>query len=265
MPADIEDSSVTKDTKYRIALLVEYDGTDFSGFQIQKNGRSVQQSLEEALFALFGEPCRIYGCSRTDAGVHARGHISHVDVPFLIPIEKLPLAMNANLPDDVSVLDCKVVSSEFHARFHSIGKKYIYRIDNNRTKPCMDRRYAVHVPGELNIGEMMEAARRFEGNMDFSAFYANDGRQINPVRTMQEVKVEKNATSGLIEITVIGKSFLYNMVRIIAGTLVYVGQGKIEPDRIDEILAGKDRRQAGKTMPAKGLTLEKVYYEPPVF
>lgn len=262
MPEAIEDSS---STKYRIALLVEYDGTDFSGFQIQKNGRSVQQTLEEALLVLFGEPCRIYGCSRTDAGVHARGHVSHVDVPFLIPIEKLPLAMNANLPDDVSVLDCKIVGSDFHARFNSTGKKYIYRISNNRTKPCMDRRFAVHVPGNLNIGEMTEAARKFEGSMDFSAFYANDGRLINPFRTMQEVKVEKSPVTGLIEITVIGKSFLYNMVRIIAGTLVYVGQGKIDPERIEEILAGKDRRQAGKTMPAKGLTLEKVYYEPPVF
>jgi tRNA pseudouridine38-40 synthase len=129
----------------------------------------------------------------------------------------------------------------------------------------MDRRFATHVPSLLNIEKMIEAARKFEGNMDFSAFYANDGRNINPVRTMQEVKVEKNPASGLIEITVTGKSFLYNMVRIIAGTLVYVGQGKIDPEEIEDIFAGKDRRQAGKTMPAKGLTLEKVFYEPPVF
>lgn len=265
MPDDKEDVSCSKDTGYRVALLVEYDGTDFSGFQIQNNGRSVQQSLEEALFAIFGEPCRIHGCSRTDAGVHARGHISHVDVPFLIPVHKLPLAMNANLPDDVSVIDCKIVSKEFHARYHSTGKKYIYRISNNRTRPCMDRRFEAHVPGDLNIAEMIEAARKFEGCLDFSAFYANDGRPMNPIREMQEVKVEKHPETGLIEITVIGKSFLYNMVRIIAGTLVYVGQGKIDPDKIEEIFAGKDRRQAGKTMPAKGLTLEKVFYEPPVF
>lgn len=262
MPDDDEESS---GTKYRIALLVEYDGTDFSGFQIQKNGRSVQQVLEDALLALFGKPCRIFGCSRTDAGVHARGHVSHVDVPFLIPIEKLPIAMNANLPDDCSVLDAMIVSPEFHARFDAVGKKYIYRIDNNRTKPCMDRRFATHVPGDLNIKKMIEAAGKLEGNLDFSAFYAKDERQINPVRTMQEVKVERNPVTGQIEITVVGKSFLYNMVRIIAGTLVYVGQGKISPDGIEEILSGRDRRKAGKTMPAKGLTLEKVYYEPPVF
>lgn len=259
------DADTSSSAKYRIALLVEYDGTDFSGFQFQKNGRSVQQSLEEALLALFGVPCRIYGCSRTDAGVHARGHVSHADVPFLIPVDKLPLAMNANLPDDVSVLESKIVSHDFHARFSSTGKKYIYRINNNRTKPCIDRRFSAHIPGELNLGKMIEAARKFEGSMDFSAFYAKDERQINPVRTMQEVKVEKNHDSGLIEITVIGKSFLYNMVRIIAGTLVYVGQGKIDPDGIEDIFAGKDRRKAGKTMPAKGLTLEKVFYDPPVF
>lgn len=259
------DADTSSSAKYRIALLVEYDGTDFSGFQFQKNGRSVQQSLEEALLALFGVPCRIYGCSRTDAGVHARGHVSHADVPFLIPVDKLPLAMNANLPEDVSVLECTIVSNEFHARFNATGKKYIYRINNNRAKPCIDRRFSAHIPGELNLDKMVEAARKFEGRMDFSAFYARDERQMNPVRTMQEVKVEKNPESGLIEISVTGKSFLYNMVRIIAGTLVYVGQGKIEPDRIEDIFEGKDRRLAGKTMPAKGLTLEKVYYDPPVF
>jgi len=255
------------DTASRIALLVEYDGTDFAGFQLQKKDRSVQQVLEESIDKVYGSRARVCGCSRTDAGVHARGHVSHVDVPFCIPSDKIPLALNAHLPEDVSVLRAKIVAPRFHARFDAVGKRYTYRIYNARIRPCLDRRNTAHVPGKLDIDFMREAAFRMTGTKDFSAFGArvDDGRIVNPIRTIRFLDVMRIPGTEIVEITVEGESFLYNMVRIIAGTLVYVGQGKITPSQIDELFEKKERRLAGKTMPASGLTLEKVFYEPPIF
>lgn len=252
-------------TAFRIALLTEFDGTDFVGFQRQNNGRSVQQALEKALTKLYGCPILIYGCSRTDAGVHARAHVSHADVPFMIPSEKLPLAMNSLLPDDVCVLAAKLVPEEFHARFSSKGKEYVYRIWNSSIRPAIDRRNVAHVPGRLDLEAMKTAARALEGRHDFSAFCTQTDKYVNPVRKMDMIRVDTYADSPLIEITVKGKSFLYNMVRILAGTIVYAGQGKLDPADMDGILSGQDRKLAGKTMPARGLTLEKVFYEPDPF
>jgi tRNA pseudouridine38-40 synthase len=250
---------------FRIAFLAEYDGTDFVGFQRQNNGRSVQGVLEEALAALYKRPISVCGCSRTDSGVHAKGHVSHADVPFMIPEDKIPYAMNALLPEDISIYESALVPDFFHARFDSIGKKYIYRIWNAPFRPAADRRFVVHVPGHLDIIRMQEAAKILEGEHDFSAFCCESGQHANPVRRMDDILVRTFDGSPLIEIEVRGKSFLYNMVRIIAGTLIYAGQGKLDPAEITAILSGKDRRTAGKTMPARGLTLEKVYYEPDLF
>jgi tRNA pseudouridine38-40 synthase len=260
-------TDISEITAARIALLVEYDGTDFSGFQLQKKDRSVQQVLEEAIFKVYGCRTRVCGCSRTDAGVHARGDVSHVDVPLLIPNDKIPHALNAHLPEDVRVLCAQVVSPQFHARFDAAGKRYIYRIFNARIRPCLDRRNTAHVPGKLSVETMREAASRMTGTKDFSAFGAqvDDGRTVCPIRTIRLVDVTQIPGSDIVEITVEGESFLYNMVRIMAGTLVYVGQGKIKPSEIEELFEKKDRRRTGKTMPASGLTLEKVFYEPPIF
>ncbi len=251
----------------RVALLVEYDGTDFSGFQSQKSERTVQQVLEEAVYAVYGVRRRVCGCSRTDAGVHARGHVSHVDLPFIIPDDKIPFAINTHLPDDACVLCAQTVTPQFHARFDAAGKRYIYRIHNARIRPCLDRRNVAHVPGKLDIDSMCEASRWMTGTKDFSAFGArvDDGRTVNPIRTIRLVDVKHLPGSEIIEITVEGESFLYNMVRIMVGTLVYVGQGKIAPTQIQELFENNDRRLAGKTMPASGLTLEKVFYDPPIF
>lgn len=254
-----------ENASFRMAILTEYDGTDFVGFQRQNNGRSVQQVLEEVLAAIYGCPVLIYGCSRTDSGVHARGHVSHANVPFLIPPDKLPLAMNSLLPEDVTVRAAALVTDAFHARFHSLGKEYVYRIWNASIRTSIDRRYVAHVPGHLNIDAMREAAKQLEGEHDFSAFCAQGGRPVNPVRNMDSILVVTHENSPMIEIIVRGKSFLYNMVRILAGTIVYAGQGKLDPAEIGTILNGQDRRLSGKTMPAKGLTLEKVFYHPDPF
>ncbi len=251
----------------RIALLVEYDGTDFSGFQIQKSDRSVQSVLEEAVFAVYGERRRIYGCSRTDAGVHARGHVSHVDVPFAIPEDRIPAALNTKLPEDVCVRSAKNVHSSFHARFDAAGKRYVYRIYNTGIRPCLERRIVTHVPGKLDTDRMREAAMLLVGTKDFTAFSARSekDRTVSPIRTMRRVEVKKDLGSDTVEITVEGESFLYNMVRIMAGTLVYVGQGKIDVSDVAALFESRDRRKAGKTMPASGLTLEDVRYDPPIF
>lgn len=247
---------------FRIALVATYDGTDFSGFQLQNNARTVQGVLEEALLQLYHSPCRIYGCSRTDAGVHALEHISHADVPFIIPEEKIPLAINPLLPNDVAIQKAAYVSRDFHARFMAKGKQYIYRIWNAPVRPVVGGQYLAHVPAPLDREAMAAAAHFFEGEHDFSAFCAAGGLHVPPIRHMETVTVEYEEKNPEIRIVVKGESFLYNMVRIIAGTLVYVGLGKLNEQEIPELLHKKDRRLAGKTMQSKGLTLVKVYYEP---
>ncbi len=258
-----EDGKTKGNTDIRIALLTEYDGTDFVGFQRQNNGRSVQQTLEEAVEKVYGRFCRIYGCSRTDSGVHARGHVSHVDVPFPIPPDKIPLALNAVMEEDLVVLAAKEVPGDFHARFDAKGKRYCYRIRNAMVPSAIGRRTEAFVPGKLDVDAMDDAAKEFIGTHDFSAFRAQGGPDISPIRTMRNVFVRrKEADPDLVEITVEGESFLYNMVRIMAGSLVYVGQKKMTGEEIRTLLLGQGaRKEAGKTMPAKGLTLEEVFYE----
>ena len=245
----------------RAAFLISYDGTDFVGFQFQKNGRSVQATMEEALFRLYGKCIRIHGCSRTDAGVHAFGHVFHADVPFFIPQEKLPPALNTFLPEDLAVLKAAYVPDDFHARFGAVGKQYAYRIWNDPIRPVIDRQYMAHVPVSLRLESMRRAASLLEGEHDFSAFCAAGGTAANPVRHVESVTVDTLPPGAEVRITVRGRSFLYNMVRIMAGTLVYVGLGKMAPEDILRPFAEKDRRLSGKTMPAKGLVLEKVFFD----
>ena len=244
----------------RIAFITEFDGTDFAGFQSQENARAVQDVIEKALEELYKTKIRLTGCSRTDAGVHAKCHLSHADVPFVIPEDKFPLAMNALLPDDVAVKKSFYVSDDFSARFDIKGKRYIYRIYSSPTRsPLLDRN-AYYCPIRPDIAKMQKAAIYFAGEHDFAAFCATGGSQKTTIRRLFGVKVyDKGDDPCQIEIEVSGEAFLYNMVRIIAGTLLYVGQGKIEPDEVRNIIESCDRSMAGKTLPAKGLTLEEVF------
>ena len=244
----------------RIAFITEFDGTDFAGFQSQENARAVQDVIEKALEELYKTKIRLTGCSRTDAGVHPKCHLSHADVPFVIPEDKFPLAMNALLPDDVAVKKSFYVSDDFSARFDIKGKRYIYRIYSSPTRsPLLDRN-AYYCPVRPDIGKMQQAAEYFAGEHDFAAFCATGGSQKTTVRRLFGVKVSSSGGDPCqIEIEVSGEAFLYNMVRIIAGTLLYAGQGKIDPKDIKNIIDKCDRSLAGKTLPAKGLTLEEVY------
>ena len=245
----------------RVLLFCEYDGTGFVGFQIQDNGRSVQEVIQKALSELYKTDIKITGCSRTDSGVHAAEHASSFDAPFIIPEEKIPLALNSLLPGDVAVKKAVYVDDDFSARFSCKGKTYCYRIYCSPVRSPLRARYSYYSSYKCDVERMKEAAKHFAGEHDFEAFCAAGGSQETTVRRLNEVTVETNGNDpSMIEIRVTGEAFLYNMVRIIAGTLYYVGIGKIEPEDIPSIIDGRDRSKAGKTLPPEGLTLERVYY-----
>ncbi len=243
-----------------VALIIEFDGTGFVGWQYQENGRSVQEQIGNALSALYKEDIKVTGSSRTDAGVHAKGLVCSAKVPFIIPEDRLPLACNALLPEDISVTSACYVKDDFNARFNCRGKRYIYRILNGKVRHPLLARYTHFVTGTLDVDSMIKAAPFFEGEHDFAAFCAAGGSQNTTVRRLNKVEV-RDSGEGLIDIEVTGEAFLYNMVRIIAGTLLYVGQGRIRPEDIPEIIDSRDRTRAGKTLPPEGLTLEEVFYD----
>ncbi|MBR2523811.1 MAG: tRNA pseudouridine(38-40) synthase TruA [Clostridiales bacterium] len=246
----------------RVLLFCEFDGSGFVGYQNQDNGRSVQGTLEKALSSIYKTDIKITGCSRTDAGVHASEHASSYDAPFVIPADRIPMALNAILPDDVAVKKAVYVADDISARFDTKGKTYCYRIYCSRTRSPLRSRYSYYSSFPCDVELMKQAAGAFAGTHDFAAFCAAGGSQITTVRKINSVTVERSADDpDMIEIRVTGEAFLYNMVRIIAGTLYYVGIGKIAPSEIPGIIDGLDRSRAGKTMPAKGLTLERVYYD----
>ena len=244
-----------------IALLTEYDGTRFLGWQSQREGRTIQNELESALTVLFEQPIRLYGCSRTDAGVHATGHVSHFKASGSIPSDRIPLALSAILPEDIAVRLAVEMPETFHARYGARAKRYTYRIWNTRIRSAITRQTVFHEPRPLDLDAMRQTALLLTGRHDFSAFMAAGGKTATTVRTLMDVRVDRIPGDPTIKITVTGDGFLYNMVRILSGTLLYAGLGKIRPEDLPEILLSGDRRRAGKTLPAKGLTLEAVYYE----
>jgi tRNA pseudouridine38-40 synthase len=243
----------------QILMTVAYDGTGYCGWQWQKNAMSVQQKLEEALSGVFGKAFRVTGASRTDAGVHALGQRACFTIDDLrIPLEKLPIVINSFLPDDISVTDAVTVPEEFSPRFNAKEKTYLYQIWHDRFPNPLVRRTSAFFPHNLDLAKMARAAKDFEGEHDFAAFCASGSSAKTTVRTVHECKVMEEGQ--LIRITVRGNAFLYNMVRIMAGTLIYVGMSKISEYGVPEILASKRRDRAGKTAPACGLTLLCINY-----
>jgi tRNA pseudouridine38-40 synthase len=244
----------------KIALLAEYDGTLFNGWQAQAKGRTVQQTLLKAIWELTGEDdLNLVGSSRTDAGVHARGHVSHFSTASKIPCDRLPLALNSHLPPDLAVRAACEVAGDFHAQYSARAKIYTYRFCPQRTRPALDRHQACHVTGSFDLAAMRAALPALLGQHDFSAFVDTGSCERNPVRTIHDLSL---ALEGpLVILTVQGDGFLYHMVRILAGTLLAVGQHKLQPGDVPGILAGRDRKKAGKTMPPQGLCLERVLYD----
>ena len=243
----------------RFYLIVEYDGTDYCGWQRQLNGPSVQQTLEEALSRLTGDNIACTGSSRTDAGVHAMGLCVHFDSATRIPPEKIAFALNTMLPGDIRVRESGLARENFHARYAACGKVYRYTFYNNRHDCAVGRQYMAHVPLRLNEALMHEEAQALLGTHDFAAFAASGSVVKSTVRTIYKAEVVRSG--DVVTLTVMGDGFLYNMVRIIAGTLMEVGTGKRAPGAIADAIETGNRLALGQTAPAKGLMLLRVLYE----
>lgn len=244
-----------------IRLGVEYEGSDWHGWQLQSNAPSIQGELERALLRITGETIRLTGASRTDAGVHARGQVCNFYTESGIPLFRFPFALNANLPDSIVITGADLVAADFHARYHALGKSYIYTINNNPLPAAIGRQFSWHVPRRLEVTTMQEAAASLVGRHDFRAFQAVGSPVADTVREIHRLRLEQ-AADGYIRILVEGNGFLYKMVRTIVGTLVEVGKGKMAAAAVASVLKGGNRAQAGPTAPPHGLCLEKVFYGP---
>lgn len=247
----------------RIRLLVSYDGTNYCGWQRQKNGVTIEGELKKALIQLLKKDVEVIGASRTDAGVHALGNIAVFDTDSRIPPEKFAIALNQGLPEDIRVMLSDEVSPDYHPRYRKTEKIYEYCILNTKIGIPTETRYAYHVPRPLNVEWMKEAAKCFVGEHDFSAFCSAGSQVQSKVRTVYEVSVETKEVSCChkgerICIRVRGNGFLYNMVRIITGTLVEVGLGRRSIESVKEALKTGDRQKAGPTAPPQGLTLVRI-------
>jgi tRNA pseudouridine38-40 synthase len=245
-----------------ILLKLRYDGKNYHGWQIQKNAYTVQEAFQAALQKLVGKDFSIKGCSRTDTGVHANMYCISVKMPanFKIPCHRFFLTINKFLPRDIAVYDCSEVAKDFHARYSCKAKEYIYKIWNNPVRNPFWEGYALHYWRHLNIDAMRRAGENFIGTHDFTSFCTFDARQpSNLIRTVKTFEIS-GKTSELVIIRIGADGFLYNMVRIIVGTLLRVSESKIAEDSIKNIILAKDRGKAGPTVKASGLYLDRVYY-----
>ena len=242
----------------RVLLTIEYDGSAYCGWQRQLNGPSVQQKVEEALFKVTDERVGITGASRTDAGVHALGQRAHFDMESNIPADKVPFALNTRLPRDIRVTAGREVDGRFHARFDAAGKEYGYLIYNRRHPSALLRDLSAHVSVRLDESAMERACRHLPGTHDFAAFQAAGGTAKTTIRRIDSVSVGRQGDE--IRLIIYGTAFLYNMVRIIAGTLIYVGQGRLPEDVFARAIETGDRLQLGPTAPPQGLCLNRVDY-----
>ncbi|MGG3468795.1 tRNA pseudouridine(38-40) synthase TruA [Neobacillus pocheonensis] len=244
----------------RYKCVISYDGSGFSGYQVQPNKRTVQLELETVLAKMHkGEQVKIAGSGRTDAGVHAKGQVIHFDSSLPIPEDKWEMALNSMLPADISVLSVEKASESFHARFDATGKEYRYQLLLSVKRDPFQRNFVYQYPYQLDIDAMQEASKYFLGTHDFTSFCASKTEVVDKVRTIEIIDFVLDG--DLLTIRFIGNGFLYNMVRILVGTLLEVGSGERKPAHLADILAGKDRRFAGKTAPAHGLYLWEVFYK----
>ncbi len=241
-----------------VKLTLEYDGTDFVGWQVQPNGRSVQQVIEQALETMLKERTPVTGAGRTDAGVHAAGQVCSLRTERTVPLKAFVMGLNSLLPPDVAVLSAEEMPPDFHARHSASGKRYEYRIANRPTRSPLLRRDHWEIYRSLDVAAMREGAKHFLGEHDFSAFRAADCPAKTTRRVMRRFDVEGERD---LVITVEATAFLKQMVRNLVGTLVEVGIGRRPPESIAQLLLGGDRTKAGPTAPPQGLTMAKVFYE----
>lgn len=241
-----------------VKLTIQYDGTGFSGWQRQPNGRTVQEEIEKALFTLLKREVKINGSGRTDAGVHAMGQVANFKEDFTIPIDRIPVALNGILPEDISITMAEEMDMNFHARYSAKGKKYLYKIYNSETRNPLLRNYSYWNSDDLDLQKIRQAVKFFVGEYDFKGFMSSGSTVKDTIRSIYSMDVSVDQNMIIIETS--GNGFLYNMVRIMVGTLVEVGRHKIMPHDIPRIIQDGKRNGAGPTAPPQGLYLAKVYY-----
>ncbi|MBI5025968.1 MAG: tRNA pseudouridine(38-40) synthase TruA [Nitrospirae bacterium] len=252
-----------------VRLILEYDGLNYSGWQVQKKGLTIQSIIEDAVVRITGEKSRVTGAGRTDAGVHALQQVAAFKTLSHLSTDVLKRALNANLPEDVRAIDVNEMPLNFHPRYNAKGKIYFYLISQERYCPVFLRRYSWQIPYDLNFNAMREAAAYLIGEHDFKSFQGSGCSSKTTVRKTTTIELSEHSSLEfmtvrldvpLIKIRIEGDSFLRHMVRNIVGTLVEVGRGKLTPLRVEEIIGLRDRRLSGPTAPAQGLFLEKVIY-----
>jgi tRNA pseudouridine38-40 synthase len=252
-----------------IGMVVCYDGTAYYGFQTQPGGNTVQDKLQDAILHLTGEQVKLIGSGRTDAGVHARGQFIQFATASMIPIERWQLALNSRLPEDIVIGGAWELPEGFHAMKSAVRKTYRYTVNNSRVPDVFLRRYQHHYPVPLDLSAMREGIAHLLGEHDFSSFCSRKSTKRSHVRTILEVSIDAEnepaaggrTRNGVVHISITGTGFLYNMVRIIVGTLLEVGEGKRTPMEIARILESRNRKAAGPTAPAQGLCLWSVEYD----
>lgn len=243
----------------KIKLTVAYDGTEYCGWQIQPNGKTVQEALNIAVEKLTGEKTTVTGSGRTDAGVHAKGQVAHFETNANIPPEKFAKALNVFLPQDIRVYKSQKAVENFNACRSAKKKTYVYSAYQSEIVNPLKERYALRVDEGLNVNKMQSACKILEGKHDFKSFCSSGSSVQTTERILYKVAVSKKGQD--IKITVCGNGFLYNMVRIIAGTLIKIGYGKMTEEELKKMLLSGQRNLGGNTLPAKGLCLEKVIYK----
>lgn len=245
----------------RIKLTVAYDGTNYCGWQVQNNGVTIEEKLNKAIADLTGEEIAVIGASRTDSGVHALGNVAVFDTDTRIPAEKIALALNQRLPEDIRVQKSEKVSQDWHPRYADSIKTYRYQILNRKIPNPLRRFDTYFIYSDLDIEAMRKAAAYIVGEHDFASFCSAGSQVLTTIRTVYSLDID--VEDDLITIQITGNGFLYNMVRIIAGTLLQVGKGIYPPKHIADIITARDRSMAGPTAPARGLTLVGIEYKNP--
>lgn len=242
-----------------LKVMMAFRGTKYHGYQRQNNALTVQEVTEAAVSKILNTPITIHGCSRTDTGVHAEMFCFTFQTENIIPLRNFVRGINGYLPDDISVLSCEEAPLDFHARFSCKGKTYLYRIHCSESKNPFLKDLALHYRRPIDIDLMREAASKFIGTHDFGSFCADCSKKVDTVRTIYQFQIEINEND--VRILVKGNGFLYNMVRILVGTLLDINEGRIKIDEIESIMKARDRKLAGRTAPPHGLYLHEVYYD----
>lgn len=242
----------------RLLITIKYDGTAYHGWQVQDNALSVQEEFQNAVEKVFGKRLDVKGCSRTDSGVHANMYCLTLDTDMNISDEGVVMALNTKLPPDIATVACREVSADFHPRYNCKTKEYVYRVYNGKTRDPFLEKYTYHYRFNLDADYLNKEAQQFLGTHDFSGFCSVKSDVEDTVRTITKAEVKREG--DIVTFAFEGDGFLYNMVRIMVGTLLFIGEGKIKEGELREIIASCDRKRAGKTAPAKGLYLNKVNY-----